>query len=399
MTFRISLSKFKDTTFVAFVFATIIVDIFRILNAVVLPLGDSATVLFRNLVYICLFGCSLIISLNSDRSGKIFLFTSAIYVIAVLISLVVNPKISVLLSNNVLMIFSRIIPACVIASSLDNFDQAVGRILRWKWILLLYLIVFLLWGMKGERYYYMNVGYNLLYPTLVILFNKKKKIVDSFIALSSILVIVLFCARGTALILIISAGLFYVVNMMKENNSKKKILFSLFLIVVVVIFIMAIPLIISKLYTLFPSSRTLYYLISGQIMDSSGRDNYYAVGIKEFCEHPFRLRGILGDRVFYGEVFNLSDFEGAFAHNVILEVLLQFGMIIGLPICVWFIKTIIVTFKNVLKSNSHTTLIMLHAIILPSLIICMSTASYLASIETSLMLGTCIALNKQLWRT
>lgn len=396
MTIRIRTEKIKELLFCMFIYATIIVDVFRIANNAFFHLGESASTVFRNVVYIFIFVLMIICIREDKNSIKRFLILSAAYVTVVLISFIINQDLGILIKNSVLIFFSRIAPAYIIASSMSDFKGAIERVIRWKWVVLIYILVFLSVGISNTRYYYMNVGYNLLFPTLILLFSKgEKPILAKGIGVVSSVVILLFCARGTTLVLIPSVLLFLVIKTFEMKNKKKRFAIIGTMLIVGILLIINLDSIFELLYNQFPNSRTLYYIMHGDIMDSSGRNNFYSAGITELMNNPFTIRGILGDRFYFGKCFSLADFEGAFAHNVILEVMLQFGVLIGFVISFLFLKHVGQAFYYGLKMRKDDVNIMICAIIIPSFLICLTTASYLSSIETLFMIGICSSIISQ----
>lgn len=396
MKLKIENKQLKATLFCLFIYATIIVDIFRIANNAFLHMGDGVTTMFRNAFYIFLFLLLLLSFVKDKGSQNKFVILCFIYAVAVLVTFIVNSEIELLIRNNVLMFFSRIAPGFIIADAVDDYNRVFKQVTKWRWLVLVYIVLFVSVGMSSARYYYLYVGYNLLFPTLILLFaNEKQQALDKMVAIAAILVILLFCARGTALVLIPAVVLFYAVQVFRIGNTYKKFIVIGIMILIGVLLLVFLDDIFEYLYKLFPGSRTLFYIMNGNIMNSSGRDSYYSAGIEELLDHPFKVRGILGDRYFYGQRLGIQDFEGAFAHNVILEVMLQFGVVIGLVLSIAFMIVIVKACIYGLKMNNTAITITICAIIIPSFLISMTTASYLSSIETAFMMGICTSLIRQ----
>lgn len=393
---RIDESALINTLFVYFIYSTMIVDAFRIINNSFFHSGLAATNLFRAIVYIAGFLGVVLLSFVDNRGMKRMAITLLSFFIVALLSIVINPDTLPLIISGSVLFISRIAPTLVLASMITDFDKAVQSVIKMKWIVVAYMIVFLSVGQSSERYYYMHVGYNLLYPALFLLFSAgKQRVIDKLIAVASILVILLYCARGTVLVMVPAVGLYYLIQSLRVKSRGKRVAVIIFIFAVCILLVFYLDKIFQYLYEIFPKSRSLRYIMEGDMMDSSGRDKFYSLGFHEFLQHPLNVMGIYGDRVFYGKLFEIVNIEGCFAHNVMLEFLLQFGVILGGFICIAFLAVVLSGVVSGLKLNTNAAVSMTCAIVLPSFLISMSTVSYLNTFETALMVGLCLAFQRQ----
>lgn len=83
-----------------------------------------------------------------------------------------------------------------------------------------------------------------------------------------------------------------------------------------------------------PGNRIVYQIINGSFFQSSGRLEIYKVSVKLIGEHPVFGTGIFADRLLIteGVGFPIKGFMGNYPHNFILEMLLQFGIPVGLVV-------------------------------------------------------------------
>jgi hypothetical protein len=99
-------------------------------------------------------------------------------------------------------------------------------------------------------------------------------------------------------------------------------------------------------------SRTLYLIASGDIMaaDTARQDKIWPVLIEELQRiSPFKIPGAYGGRYLLGS-------QWAYEHNIVLEMLLTFGIAIGSILLIW----IIVSFLKVLvQEKSYAGLLTL----------------------------------------
>ena len=95
-------------------------------------------------------------------------------------------------------------------------------------------------------------------------------------------------------------------------------------------------------------SRTLYLLLNEQTHDS-GRNIIYGAIINEIKHNPFQIRGIAGEYIIT---------NGAYAHNFILELLCDFGVVVGGISIIWIFWHIIQTiFNNFIEKESEVSMI------------------------------------------
>lgn len=95
------------------------------------------------------------------------------------------------------------------------------------------------------------------------------------------------------------------------------------------------------------NGRIIYKLLSNSFGESEGRNITYAKALSLINDRLFFGYGMSSERIALQHA--LGEFEPTYAHNIILEVLLQYGVIIGLLILGWFARklyTVRVKCKN-----------------------------------------------------
>lgn len=192
---------------------------------------------------------------------------------------------------------------------------------------------------------YMAYGYNMLPAVLIFLYRAWDEKKNKYFVYSVILMVLIlaFGSRGTFIAI---AGFILMYFVLVENKlTKKKIL----LIGVVIIFAIIInnksflEFIAATLSNILPfNSRTLTLLLSGDAMSDSGRSYIYEGCLKLIKENWLFGNGICGERT-YAFIYQPSmgvntGIGGLYAHNFFLEVLVDFGV----PIGVLFIAYVLV---------------------------------------------------------
>lgn len=176
---------------------------------------------------------------------------------------------------------------------------------------------------------YMTFSYNLLLPTtfMLLLCIKEFRLYRAVLSiLGTVLILVAGC-RG-ALIGLVVSPLIYVFFFGKlENNRKYRISAVLLILTIVVLFFYEpiLRAVSSKLTSIGLKSRTIEMLLDSTITDDSSRgtilDN--AISNLNFFGH-----GLWGDRVIL---------NGKYPHNIIVEILIDYGFILGTVILIYLL--------------------------------------------------------------
>lgn len=110
-------------------------------------------------------------------------------------------------------------------------------------------------------------------------------------------------------------------------------------IIIIVLLIIIMALFSDKIVGLFVDTRLAELLQDGGMGDTDNRvEMAWKPVIDGFSQSPFLGWGSFGDRIFTG---------GSWAHNLFLEILCDYGIVIGGLFCLWFIwKSIIVIVRR-----------------------------------------------------
>ena len=169
---------------------------------------------------------------------------------------------------------------------------------------------------------YMSFSYGVTLPVMLMLifsFQNKNKF-DYLMAILGFVIVFLVGARGPLVGLLIGSFFYFLIHL--KLNLKNIILLS-FLSVLIFFFLTnfdsSINFINDFLLERNISSRTVQLLLNDTIEQTSGRDILYNNAILS-AQNFFMGNGMIGDRVILG---------GAYAHNLFLELLLEYGIILG----------------------------------------------------------------------
>lgn len=172
--------------------------------------------------------------------------------------------------------------------------------------------------------------------------------------------------RGSLLCL----GIFVIFTILFSGRLKHPILFLVLSVgVMVVLFAFGA---LDFLYKLAEqngfSLRIFEKLEKGEITDSSGRDKLRERVVEYILLYPMMGMGIFSDRRIAG---------GLYAHNIILEIVLHFGMVLGTVILVLVFYLLIVAFLHLRKKRDVMTVGFFSAMVFSHVIKLFLSSSYL----------------------
>jgi O-antigen ligase len=236
----------------------------------------------------------------------------------------------------------------------------------------------------NTEYYSMTYAYFLYIPAIVFLNNlfvkNESLIINAGLFIITTLLLFAMGTRGP--ILFIIAYLFIKLFFLIYFYPKKQNIFLITIIGLTVLLIFSeyiLDFIFNFIDILNLSSRIFDYLSSDSFLSSDGRIRIYRSVINYLIQNPIFGIGLGNDRVYITESFGYSQIQllsGLYSHNIILEVLISYGLIIGSIIVIWFLYTFTVIFFKSLRSDYGEILLMFFAISVFPLMISGSFINY-----------------------
>lgn len=284
-----------------------------------------------SLGFMGLLGVLLLLSIGTmlKREGVAFLCTEAIFLSLYLISLLMGNASTLHLLQVGFWTLGVCLPLAFYVRAIRD-KQILLDILRKAGYVQGVLLWATLYHMNATSTYSMSASYALLIPLLVCLsrFFTEKRICDLVFAAISALMIVLFGARGP-LLCVAFYVLLQVCFLMKRGALKYTLLSVGALGIGVFAFARAwlIQVLTALMLRFGVYSRTLVQLINGHISSTSGRDDLFSYYWGLIQKNPLAGWGLLGGWLA----------PGSGPHNMLLEFLLAFGIIIGGLACIFAI--------------------------------------------------------------
>ena len=288
----------------------------------------------------------------------------------------------------VFMLLCCAFPWFIVGLYVDDFSNVIDRlkkILFFAWITNILLIVYCQYAGRPTNGN-MEISYSILPLCILSLYFslkcKKTKYIVSFII--SILIIIGVGSRGPLLCILA----FFILYLMNNFNKNKILIFVFIIISAVLIFnynaILDGLIEICQKYEI--NSRTIYKIKNGTIKDDNGRIDIQKSAIEQLNDSPFFGTGIGVERIKINNEVMRKDIGSSYPHNFIIEIVTQYGYIIGSLIIIYLIYLFI---KTLLQSNikEKEFIIILFSVEIVRL---MLSSSYLRSPLFFLWLGSIV---------
>lgn len=281
-----------------------------------------------------------------------------LFAILVLIYGIVNQKNDSFFDENYIPFITKIAPFFFIGLSIDPiqredilaFIAKTGILVQTFWLFCqlsgLAKVELAADGSLGEQ---MRQSYDFLVSVLLqfMVTIKKKNMINLIFLVLGVFIVFLLGTRGPVIILSIYICLYALfIHQYEERGVFKRVL-TIIALALLYTFLDVIIMVFMPFAEMLGFSTRVFDSILGQrivdINESSGRDAFYECIINAIRSDNSMLGyGWGGDRLFTP--------TGAYAHNFILEILCQFGVIIGGLLLIWliiiFIKSFIISKRN-----------------------------------------------------
>lgn len=188
-------------------------------------------------------------------------------------------------------------------------------------------------GFDEEYFNYMEFSYSILpfVAALYVIARRERtwKFLWFILFAFGTLCMVIYGARATILFLLLFIAFFEFLN--GTSKSKIYVLVGFILVIAIIaIFFDDILLYLSGIDAL-KNSRLIMKAVAGQLSDGGDRDILIEDSIKRICSMDLEISGIFGDRAYI---------RGIYPHNIILEILMQFGIFLGSMILLFMLYVI-----------------------------------------------------------
>lgn len=310
--------------------------------------GENAIILSKTFLYLSTILSCFVILVSKKKWTPLF------YVLLVLAFMAYYQTAVVHTSEREIFVnfFIRAVGGLFIGYSISNYDSLLKKVGLFSLIYCLILFTeplnHALMGLGN-----MSTGYNMvpLVIWLIAVFFRNKSFLCLFVAIPIALMIILFSSRGCGLSIIAAIIAFKLYSNHQKGVSLRKSITSFILILIAGYFIFLISaqfVVNHHMIASDDNSSFISRLVYGGAYESSDRDIVWATALGLITQNYTFGLGMGNDRIF------LSSFqEFPYVHNIILEVLLNFGIFVGLGLMFLYSKTIVKYFKNCTDIGYH----------------------------------------------
>lgn len=361
------------------IFAVMIQSLLLILQTVMINVWKyepEQTTIYRVSLTAIPMVCAIWVAATRNSSRVFFSFV--ITIIVLLLHAVMFPEnAEFIYAQGTRFLLPVVIPSLVcltLISDIQLFEKGVYAI---SWISTLFILYYVYEFFKGTFFfneYNMPFSYACLLPMTVLYSHRKWY--DVIASILIFFVVLSIGCRGAALYF-----LAYVAIDLFLSKSKYRYV----TIVLAASFLLLLPNMGGYLDSIGISSRTLNMLSSGDIGDDSGRDAITSYFVHVLLENPFTGIGLFGDRTIPNVVY---------CHNIILEIFLDFGLLLGSIIIIMLVRMVYRTFSKATDENRNKMVKYFCALFLPLL----TSDSYLISSGFAIFVGICILIKNSTYK-
>lgn len=395
--------KGRQLSFIAqFFYAVVLTDTIRLISTAtgITAIGNVVELL-RNIIYIVVFiGYYYNSGKREKTAGIIMMF---FYVFLLLLSLLLNSGLQVYSITLTLLFISRFLLAFVMIRSLEYPQQLIRRVFHLSWIIPVYVLLYVISpkDLSTGYAYSITFSYNLLLPAIAAFYSfyvlKEKRIYALTISLIAFCGMLVYGSRGT--VVCIAVGVIYILFFNRSNYTARKFFVILGLVVIIFSLMIAKDSLLSTLIYLLPNSRSLYLLQNSNFLWDSNRTNYFVMAREYIQSSPLKVTGLAGDTFIYGNQFGMGVELGRHSHNMFVELIVSYGVLLGGVACVYIAYKIIASLFRAKKSPEMRDLCAL--IVIPLIPYILISGSLCQSYQHWLILGgySAFIINKYLQDT
>lgn len=233
---------------------------------------------------------------------------------------------------------------------------------------------YFLWiGRISYLRYSMTFSNYLLLPALI--FMSQSKLYYMFLSIATCTMMLLLGSRGA----LIAVVVYIVVLFFVDRQSRRPIL--TFATIMVLLFGSFLTVYFTFASKTGVSSRTLTMFEQGTLTESSGRDWIYSTTWNSILDSPIWGHGIFGDRVIL---------FGDYSHNMFLEMLHNFGLLLGAGLILFLLITTVRVLLKLDNDNKKLLLFFCSYCIIPLMV----SSSYLEDPKFGMFIGSLLILSR-----
>lgn len=376
--------KIYHLAVVFFLYATLIVDVYR------KTVGINVTQV-RNAIYLLNF-LFIIIDMVRSKHVKNMIAIFFLFSVLYIISFVINQHESLYIQSWSFFVL-RLWPAFYIGKYTIDWRLVSRYTRRLIWIALYYVFVIFYGSPEQDTFTYATLAMNLFFVVWISFYDSftERKVLFIILGLICSLPVLFLGTRACMFGFLLVIVLLLIQRSRESARSQLFLMLLIPLIILVVIFYSQS--IVDSLVALFPNSRSIKFLNNNDVLNDSNRFGLYSRLIDELTNSPFRIHGLLGDQIFLaGPSATDEIILSSFSHNVSLELCMQFGLLLGMLIIVYFLVKLISAFIKSKKCSPSLSFVFI-GVLGMSFVNMMVSSSYMNAYHVWLLIGLASCVN------
>lgn len=332
---RLTRSLFASMS-ILFLYSTIIVDLVRTLTYHYFPQAEFTVKPISYILYIGIavyFYFDLLLNFRR-RKGLIIIAVGIVFIALNLYSYQTQPLTRDVVVSRVQMLLLRLLPAFMIGINIGNGKQFLTTLMKMNWLGISYLTVLFMISIFSStakvRGHYLTSSHNLIVPTAAFLygaiFKKDRRLLAAYFFLISYAFFL--GSRASLAYIILPSFILFLYYLSQRGKIYAWMLLGTVLSLLILL-ILGKDLILPALRAAFPNSRTITLMQTNRFFELEARKDFLLPSIEAIRAAPFAVRGLYADGLSISKSLNISFHGGIYAHNLFVELLSDFGVILG----------------------------------------------------------------------
>jgi hypothetical protein len=341
-----------------------------------------------SLFFMLLVGLIFLINLPIvlKRIGRLFFFTYLMFGMLFTLNLFFYKNVGYILEVS-FWFFLICLPTGLFYVAIKNKKIFLNMLIKSAYYQIIVALLFFISSiLKTSLFNYdMVFSYLILVPIIILLYKcifNGIKLLDILLIFAGLVSIITIGSRGPILSIIIFSMISILIFFFENRSKFKSLIFFFLLGTGFIIFISTLNSLLfsfEKLLARFGiQSRFITLFTSEKIDFLTGRSDIYQLTIQNIMDNPLFGLGLAGDRVLL---------KGTYPHNIFLEIVSQFGIVIGSIILIIFLFYWIA--GPIYSNKSERDLIVIFLGI--GLVQLFVSGSYLTSSNFWLLMGACFS--------
>ncbi|MDR3586075.1 MAG: O-antigen ligase family protein [Desulfosporosinus sp.] len=313
------------------------------------------------------------------------------------VSIMIYPSNATYIIKALPVFFFTVLPYYFVGRVLVDFKQTMKYLHIVSLIVLFTSVAYYIYYFFSGRIIVDNnmyFAYVILPSILILLYSAIEKggILHWLIGLGGVLFVMMQGTRGPVVCIMAFLLLYFLLHI---TNIKILFLYIVFLVVGggIALSNSFLPLIRQLgvvLARYHISNRVIEMFLQKQFTNDDGRAVLYEQVIKGIWQHPYFGNGIMGDRVLTQT--NLFTANGTYAHNLLLELWCDFGILIGTLL----ILALLVLIWNALRNTTdREPKVLIIILIVMGIVQLMMSSSFIYEPYLFLLIGVCVNLKSR----